>query len=155
MSAPTILPTRLTIPVEPWRDHVVETLGFYVRSGYVERFWLGILGPTATWALWALTTAQPEGWWVRDERGSPTNHVDLARLGRHLGVKAEGARSPLLRAIGRLVIFGAARWSDGGTLYVRHWLAPLSQSQVRRLPEWLRDEHDQAMAAVEASRAES
>ena len=46
---------ELTFPsdrllIEPWPDDVIDTLGFDPRSGYVETYWLGILGPSTTWS---------------------------------------------------------------------------------------------------------
>ena len=38
-------PLAPTLIVMPWRDPVVEAVGFDARSAYVELFWLGILGP--------------------------------------------------------------------------------------------------------------
>ncbi len=35
---------RLT--VEAWPDPVIDQLGHDPRSAYVERFWLGVLGPS-------------------------------------------------------------------------------------------------------------
>ena len=43
--------------VVPWHDPVVDSVGFDVRSNYVELFWLNVLGPTATWALRRLVTS--------------------------------------------------------------------------------------------------
>ena len=40
-----------SITVRPWIDPVVDDDGFDPRSRYVEVFWLGVLGPTATWLL--------------------------------------------------------------------------------------------------------
>jgi hypothetical protein len=31
-----------------WPDDVIDQLGHEPHSGYVERYWLGVLGPTAT-----------------------------------------------------------------------------------------------------------
>ena len=50
--------------VVPWRDPVVEALGFDPRTAYVERFWLPLLGPTATWLMRRLAAEfdhRPEG----------------------------------------------------------------------------------------------
>ena len=33
------------IHVRPWPDPVIDAVGLDPRSAYVERFWLGILGP--------------------------------------------------------------------------------------------------------------
>ncbi len=47
----TDLTTEATLMVVPWHDPVVDSVGFDVRSLYVELFWLNVLGPTATWTL--------------------------------------------------------------------------------------------------------
>ena len=46
---PTSIPptsTVTTLDIEPWPDQVIDQLGHDPRSLYVERFWLGILGPS-------------------------------------------------------------------------------------------------------------
>ena len=45
---PTTIPT---LQVLPWSDPVIDQVGYDPRSRYVERFWLGILGPSATWLM--------------------------------------------------------------------------------------------------------
>ncbi len=55
MSTISLLPAD-TSPVSvlsilPWPDGVIDALGHDPRSLYVERFWLGILGPSTTWLL--------------------------------------------------------------------------------------------------------
>ena len=40
-----------TLTVRPWADDVIDSLGFDPRAPYVERFWLGVLGPSTTWLL--------------------------------------------------------------------------------------------------------
>ena len=42
---------RPTIRVERWTDPVVDRRGHDPRSLYVERFWLGAIGPSATWIM--------------------------------------------------------------------------------------------------------
>ena len=37
-----------TLVVLPWADPVIDPIGHDPRSRYVELFWLGVLGPTAT-----------------------------------------------------------------------------------------------------------
>src|SRR5258708_8672727 len=39
------------LEIRPWPDELLDTLGHDPRSLYVERFWLGILGPSTTWLL--------------------------------------------------------------------------------------------------------
>ena len=53
---------RLT--VEAWPDPVIDELGHDPRSAYVERFWLGVLGPSTVWLLRRLADQfdrQPDG----------------------------------------------------------------------------------------------
>ena len=50
--APMDIPTtQQLLMVVPWLDPVVDSVGYEVRSQYVELFWLNVLGPTATWIL--------------------------------------------------------------------------------------------------------
>src|SRR3546814_17427683 len=49
-----------TISVRPWPDPVIDQVGHDPRSPYVEQFWLGILGPTATWLLRRLVSGLAE-----------------------------------------------------------------------------------------------
>ena len=55
----------LSVHVTPWHDPVVDRRGHDPRSVYVEQFWLGVLGPTATWLLRRLVAGfdhQPDGY---------------------------------------------------------------------------------------------
>lgn len=36
-----------TLSVTRWHDPIVDERGYEPRSGYVERFWLPVIGPTA------------------------------------------------------------------------------------------------------------
>jgi hypothetical protein len=45
--------TSDTLLIRPWPDEVIDALGFDPRSPYVETYWLGILGPSTTWSLYA------------------------------------------------------------------------------------------------------
>src|SRR5258705_2700369 len=50
---PTTMPPLLgeSIYVRPWPDEVVDRVGYDPRTPYVERFWLGVLGPSTVWFL--------------------------------------------------------------------------------------------------------
>lgn len=130
------IPTDTTtwLRVRPWNDPVVDRLGHDPRSAYVERFWLGILGPSTTWLLRRLAAGldeDPEGF-----------DLDLATCARSLGLSSRSGRNaPFQRAIRRSCDFGLARYEDATTLAVRRRVPPLSLGQVRRLPAPLRDEH--------------
>ncbi len=124
-----------TLAVRPWPDPVIDQVGHDPRSPYVERFWLGVLGPTATWLLRRLASrleAEPAGF-----------DLDLATTAVELGLgNRSGAQSPFLRSIQRCCRFGAAELAGPTTLRVRRKLPPLTRVQVERLPEPLREAHE-------------
>jgi len=124
----------VALPIRPWIDEVIDTLGFDPRSSYVERFWLPILGPSTTWLLRRIAAAfdrSPEGF-----------ELPLADTARELGLGDKGGRhSPFIRALWRSCQFDMARMV-GGTLEVRRRLPPLSRRQLNRLPEPLQAAHE-------------
>lgn len=115
-----------TLHVVAWPDPVIDTLGFDPRSSYVERYWLGILGPSTTWLLRHLASeleARPDG-----------VDLDLSETARSLGLGARGGRnSPFVRALTRLAQFDLARPHGDGALALRRRVPPLSLRQVRHL----------------------
>ena len=123
-----------TLRVLPLEDAVIDQLGHDPRSLYVERFWLGILGPSATWLLRRLAAgleAHPTGF-----------DLDLPATAAELGLgRRSGKHAPFVRCIERCCRFGATEARDEATLLVRRKLAPLTRAQVERLPEHLRIEH--------------
>ena len=122
---------RLTI--RPWHDPVVEAVGHDLRSPYVERFWLALLGPSTTLLLRHLAAeldASPEG-----------VDLDLEDTARALGLGLRGgASSPFLRAIARTGQFHLARPDGAGAIAVRTRIQTLTHHQTERLPTPLRDE---------------
>jgi hypothetical protein len=129
---PTFPITLLT--VQAWPDPVIDEVGYDVRSAYVERFWLGLLGPSSTWLLRRLVARleeEPDGF-----------ELDLALTATELGLGARSGRhSPFLRSIDRCCRFGAAHQVDAGTLRVRRKLPPLTRIQIARLAEPLQRAH--------------
>jgi hypothetical protein len=127
-------PPVAALTVQPWIDPVIDTVGHDVRSPYVERFWLGLLGPSSTWLLRRLVARldeEPEGY-----------ELDLALTATELGLGARSGRhSPFLRSIDRCCRFGAAQQVDATTLRVRRKLPPLTRIQVGRLPAALQQAH--------------
>jgi hypothetical protein len=123
-----------SIIVLPWTDPVVDAIGHDPRSPYVERFWLGILGPSTTLLLRHFADAfdaEPEGF-----------ELDVPTTAASLGLSATAGRNnPFARSLVRCVQFGLAQPHSRG-LSARRRLPPLSHRQVARLPEALRDAHD-------------
>src|SRR5688572_32541964 len=101
-----------TLTVQPWPDPVIDAVGHSVHSLYVERFWLGLLGPSSTWLLRRLVARLDE---------SPDGYeLDLALTATELGLGARSGRhSPFFRSIDRCCRFGAAHQVDETTLRVR------------------------------------
>lgn len=127
-----ILPAD-TLAIRPWPDPVIDQLGHDPRSAYVERYWLGILGPSTTWFLRRVAAgleAEPAGF-----------DLPLGDTARALGLGGEGRHSPFLRALGRCCQFELALPSDDGVLAVRRKLPPLNRRQLLRLPEVLQEDH--------------
>ena len=125
-----------TLRVVAWEDAVIDELGHDPRSAYVERFWLGILGPSATWLLRRLAAgleAAPDGY-----------ELELGVAATELGLgNRSGKHAPFVRCIERCCRFGATDLQLHGspTLRVRRKLPPLTRAQVERLPDALRTEH--------------
>jgi hypothetical protein len=131
---PTDAPTAAVLTVVPWPDGVIDALGHDPRSVYVERFWLGILGPSTTWLIRLLANgldASPEGF-----------ELDLASAAQALGLGSRGGRhSPFMRALSRCCQFDLAEARADGVLAVRRKLPPLNRRQIVRLPADLAAAH--------------
>lgn len=133
--APSI-PATGSLRIEPWPDSVIDALGLDPRSHYVERYWLGTLGPSTTWLLRRLADGLDS---------APTGFdLDLPSCARELGLGDKGGRhSPFARSLARLVQFEIARWQPSTvTLEVRRRVPPLNRRQVMYLPDALRTQHD-------------
>jgi len=119
--------------LKPWVDPLVDRLGIGVRSPYVERVWLGVLGPSSTWALrrlGGLASENPAG-----------VEIDLAAIAAELGLgRSMSPSSRLMRSIERLQRFGIARWS-GDELFVRTYVDLVPCRLVGRLAVSARESH--------------
>jgi len=133
MPAPPTFPVP-RLAVRAWPDPVIDTVGHDVRSPYVERFWLGVLGPSATWLLRRLVRGledEPDGF-----------DLDLALAASEIGLgNRSGRHSPFYRSIERCCRFGATHLIDERTLRVRRKLPPLTRMQIARLPPSLQATH--------------
>jgi hypothetical protein len=147
MHAREIPATVPTLQILPWADPVIDQVGYDPRSRYVERFWLGILGPSATWLMRYLVDG-----FERSPEGYP---LDLDECATALGLgRYRGSSSAFPRTIARCCQFGTSRLTADAALEVRRRLPPLTLRQVRRLSPVLQAEHadwvDRAPVAVNA-----
>lgn len=133
----TLLPDSGCIRLVGWPDALADSVGHPVRSDYTETYWLGILGPTATWLLRRCSdalAASPHG-----------AEVDLAPLALSLGLAFHPGRvNPFSRGFDRLVMFGLLRHVSSNpvhTFAVRTHVPPLSVRQLARLPRSLQTAH--------------
>src|ERR1700720_1001228 len=102
MPMPQIIPPSLT--VVPLDDPLVERHGFGPNSVYVEFVYLPILGATTVWLYRRLGVLVLT---------ADSTVVDLAELGRNLGLGGAGRNAPLVRSLRRLELFGGASWNGG------------------------------------------
>lgn len=123
------------VRVSALADPVLDRLGHDPRSGYVERYWLSILGPTCLLLLRRLAAEleqQPDGF-----------TLETGQWALELGIGMKGGKNgPFWRAVDRACRFGAAQ-RNGDLLAVRRRLPPLTNRQVERLPLGLADAHRQ------------
>lgn len=127
--------TPQTLTVRPWPDSVLDQIGHDPRSTYVERFWLGVLGPSSVVFLRKLAAeleANPAGF-----------ELPMAETAKTLGLGMKGGRnSPFLRTISRCAQFRLVHLDENDrVLLARRKLPPLTRGQVTRLPEPLQLEH--------------
>ena len=124
-------PPRLAVVA--WPDPVIEAHGHRPGSPYVETVWLGVLGPSATWAwqrLARIASTRP---------GATINSTDLATslgLGQSLGPNAA-----ISRTLSRLVAFDAAQRS-AEVIAVRVALPDLPARRAARLSPSARVAHE-------------
>lgn len=140
-------PLQLThLRVQPWPDPVIDARGVDPRSGYVEQFWLGLVGPASVLLVRHLA--------VRLEQAPDGFDLDLAHTARLLGLGTGlGRWGPMQRTIHRCVGFGfARRWGDE-RLLVRRTLPPVTQQQLAHLPEDRQVLHERWRAARAATAA--
>jgi len=121
------------VRVSAWSDPVLDRLGHDPRSGYVEHYWLSILGPSCLLLLRRLAAElerQPDGF-----------ELETVQWAQELGIGMKGGKNgPFWRAIERACRFGAAQ-RNGDLLAMRRRLPPLTSRQVERLPAGLRQSH--------------
>ncbi len=125
--------------ITPWHDPVVEAVGHDLRSGYVETFWLPILGPSTLLLARRLAASlddHPDGF-----------DLDLGETAAALGLSLrDGTSGPFLRAVARTTQFHITRAAGPAALMVRSRVQALSHRQLTRLPTRLQQHHQEWMA---------
>jgi hypothetical protein len=140
-----LIPTPATI--RPWADPVLDARGHDPRSAYVERFWLSVIGPTATWIMRRFADEfdhAPDGF-----------TLDLEHAATSMGLSfSKGHNSPFGKALHRCVMFGLAQPVDDG-FAVRRKFPTVAQRHLRRLPADLQATHDEwARRTISVDRVE-
>ena len=128
--------TPTEFSVRPWPDSVIDEVGHDPRSAYVERFWLGVLGPSSVVLLRRL---------AGELESSPSGFsLPLEETARALGLGTRGGRnSPFLRTITRCAQFRLVHFDEtAATILARRKLPPLTRGQVSKLPEPLQRLHE-------------
>jgi hypothetical protein len=127
-----------------WDDPVVEAVGHDLRSSYVERFWLALLGPSTTLLIRRLASdleAHPDGF-----------DLPLEETAHALGLGLRGGLSgPFYRSLARTGQFHITKANGPTELAVRTKLQTLTRHQVDRLPPLLQAEHAEWIAATAAT----
>lgn len=121
------------LTIRPWPDDVIDVVGHDPRTAYVERFWLGVLGPSAIWLLRRLAAGletSPAGF-----------DLSLGETARSIGIGGQGRSSPFARTLGRICQFEMARIELPNSVAVRRKLPPLARRHLMRLPESVQEEH--------------
>lgn len=127
-------PMPSTLTIRPWWDPSLASSGFDPRSEYVERFWLGVLGPSVVLLIRRLArglSEHPEGF-----------SVDLGDTARALGLStATGRNAPMPRTLDRACMFSVMRRVGEAEYDARTHLPRLTQRQLNRLPAVVRSSH--------------
>ena len=139
--APRPAVTQLT--VSPWPDPVIDRVGVDPCSTYVERYWLGIVGPASVLLIRHLAGRfedEPDGF-----------VLDLAHTARILGLGTGlGRWGPVQRTVHRCAGFGFVRRWGEDRLLVRRRLPPATRQQLARLPDDVQQDHERwRLAALE------
>jgi hypothetical protein len=127
------------LTVVPLWDPILATKGVDPRDAYVERFWLGVLGPSTVLLLRRFARGLEE---------RPTGfRVGLADTSLALGLgKGTGRNAAISRTIDRAANFGLLRADQPGQIEVRTHMPLLPSRFVRQLPPLLRTTHAEWIA---------
>jgi hypothetical protein len=133
--------------IRPWVDQIVDDRGHDPRSAYVERYWLSVIGPTATLIMRRFADEfdrQPDGF-----------VLDLGHTATTMGLSySRGQHSPFGKALQRCVMFGLAQPTADG-FAVRRMVPNVAQRHLSRLPDDVQRSHyDWARRSIRVDRRE-
>lgn len=121
-----------------WEWSPPEEPRFRVRSHYVERLWLPLLGPTALLLVRLLAEL------IDESHNGQGVDFGLVAVALGVGLKTPGEQSALARALGRLERFELVRFDGRGEIMVRVELPLVSPRDLSGLPLWLQERHAHA-----------
>ena len=115
-------------------DTRMQRVGFDLNDPYVEQCWSAVVGPSSTLLLRRMTVL-----WLAQVPAQ----IGASELSQSLGLGVGvGERSRLANTLNRLVQFGLAKQApDGAGLDLYRHVAPLTERQLDRVPQWTRDTH--------------
>ena len=128
--------------IEIW--YVTAPFPHPIGGHYVERFWLPVLGPTATLLLRRIAS----DYTACSPRIQHYRRLDRADLAHALGLGTTSAK--LERTLDRLTNFDVAHCDAGGRYTIPSHLPDVPRRHQRRWPDALRAEHDGAVPRNEA-----
>lgn len=135
------------VTIRPWPDPLVDVRGHDPRSAYVERYWLGVIGPTATLIMRRFAD--------EFDRAPDGFTIDLSHTASTMGLSyGKGPGSPFGRAVHRCVMFGLAQPTTSGYA-VRRMFPNVAQRHISRLPDDVQAaHHDWARRTIRLDRRE-
>jgi len=129
--------TNPEIFISEWVDPVVNATGFDACGEYFETYWLGVIGPSATWVLRYLS---------RELEIFPNGYcLDLNDTASALGLAFRHGSGSIERAIQRCATFGLVAQMPQ-SLAVRKRIPPVTKRQLLRLPTTLQKSHGDLFA---------
>lgn len=121
--------------VRPWHDETVDQIGHDPRSRYVERFWLGLLGPSVVCFLRHVAD--------RFEAAPLGFELDIGLCATSIGLGIpRGPNASFPRMLNRCRQFKMVTVVGPTTIAVRRMLPPLNYKQVLKLAPQLQAQHE-------------
>jgi hypothetical protein len=120
--------------VRPWHDPTLDLVGQDPRGEYLERYWLGVVGPSVVLLVRRFARGLAE---------HPHGFViSLSDTARAIGLSGGTSRnSQISRTVERACMFRLLRRTSPDTLEVRTHVPLLTHRQLQRLPLAVRTSH--------------